>query len=351
MSLLETTISRIGGLDQAAMAAIRSHQNNLTKPPGSLGVLEELSIQIGGITGEAFPSVTKKAVAVMAADHGVVAEGVSVFPQEVTAQMVLNFCRGGAAINVLARHGGADVVVVDVGVAVPVDDPKVIAAKVRPGTANMARGPAMSRDEAIRAIETGIALAEDLAGKGYQLLATGEMGIGNTTAASALMAVFTGHSAVEVSGRGTGLDEAGLSHKAAVIDRALLLNRPNPADPLDVLAKVGGLEIAALAGLIIGAAARRVPIVIDGFISSAAALVASRIAPAVLPYMIASHCSAEQAHRRLLQALELKPVLELEMRLGEGTGAALAFHLIEASLKILREMATFTSAGVSNQNE
>lgn len=349
MQLFEKTLAKIGDLNQSVIEEIRQHQNNLTKPQGSLGVLEEISIQLGGITGNKFPTITKKAVVVMAGDHGVVAEGVSAFPQEVTPQMVLNFTHGGAAINVLSRHAGAEVVVVDVGVATPIVHEKVLAMNVRPGTANMAQGPAMSREEAVKAVEVGITVAEDLISKGYELLATGEMGIGNTTASSAIIAAFMGISAREVTGRGTGLDKSGITHKEAVIDRALAVNKPDATDPWDVLAKVGGLEIAGLAGLILGAAAHRIPVVIDGFISSAAALVASKLAPKSLNFMIASHCSAEMAHRKLLQYLKLKPVLELEMRLGEGTGAVLSFHLIEAALKIIKEMATFESAGVSGQ--
>lgn len=285
----------------------------------------------------------------MAADHGVVTEGVSAFPQEVTQQMVMNFVQGGAAINVLSRHSGADVVLVDVGVATPIHHEKVISMNVRTGTANMAKGSAMTREEAIKAVEVGIKVAEDLIANGYDLLATGEMGIGNTTASSAIIAAFLGVTAREVTGRGTGLNSQGVSHKEEIIDQALAVNKPNATDPLDVLAKVGGLEIAALAGLILGAAAHRVPVVIDGFISSAAALTASKLSSESLNYIIASHSSAEMAHRKLLQYLKLKPILELEMRLGEGTGAVLAFHLIEAALKILKEMATFESAGVSGQ--
>lgn len=347
MNLLEKTIANIKEVNEQVRQEIRNHQNQLTKPPGSLGILEELSVQIGGITGQKFPEITKKAVAVMAGDHGVCAEKVSAYPQEVTPQMVLNFVQGGAAINVLARHIGARVIVVDVGVATPIVHEQVLSRKVKLGTANMVKGPAMSREEAVQALEVGITLATDLIAEGYQLLATGDMGIGNTTASSAIMATFLNLPASDVTGRGTGLDQQAVLHKAQVIERAIAINKPNPQDPIDVLAKVGGLEIGALAGLILGAAANRVPVVIDGFISTSAALVAGKIAPKSLPYMIASHCSAEMAHRKLLEYLKLKPILELEMRLGEGTGAVLAFNLIEASLKILKEMATFEAAGVS----
>jgi nicotinate-nucleotide--dimethylbenzimidazole phosphoribosyltransferase len=347
MELLERTIAQIGDLNQGVMAEIADHQNQLTKPPGSLGILEELAIRLGGITGEKFPEITRRVVAVMAGDHGVTIEKISAYPPEVTPQMVMNFVQGGAAINVLARQNGAQVVVVDVGVAAPVHHQKVLSRKVRPGTANLAAGPAMNRDEAVQSLEVGISVADDLINQGYQILATGEMGIGNTTASSAIMAAFLKIPAREVTGRGTGIDPEAVLHKEQVIDRALALNNPDPEDPLDVLAKVGGLEIGALAGLILGAAARRKPVVIDGFISTTAALLALKLAPRSFPYMIASHCSAEMAHRKLLKYLELKPVLELEMRLGEGTGAALAFNLIEAALRINREMATFAQAGVS----
>lgn len=347
MQLVGQTIAQIGDLNEAVMAEIAEHQRQLTKPPGSLGVLEELAIRLGGITGEKFPNINPKAIVVMAGDHGVTTEKISAYPAEVTPQMALNFARGGAAINVLARQAGARVMVVDVGIAAPVEHEAILSRKVRPGTANMAAGPAMSREEAVQTLEVGIMVAEDLSKEGYQILATGEMGIGNTTASSAIMAAFLGIPAREVTGRGTGIDPAAVLHKAQVIDRALVLNQPDPADPLDVLAKVGGLEIGALAGLILGAAARRKPIVIDGFISTTAALIAVKLAPKSLPFIIASHCSAEKAHRKLLNYLQLKPVLELEMRLGEGTGAVLAFHLIEAAVRINREMATFASAGVS----
>lgn len=351
MSLLEQTITNIKELDQTIINEVKEYQKRLTKPQGSLGILEEISIRLGGITGQKCPDLRKKAVVVMAADHGVVAEGVSAFPGEVTRQMVDNFVQGGAAINVLSRHTGVDVFIVDVGVAASLEHPRVISRKIKPGTDNMAQGPAMTRSEAIQALEVGIKVADDLLGKGYRMLATGEMGIGNTTASSALVAAFLGVPAVEVAGRGTGINAAAVKHKAEVIDRALAVNRPDPNDPLDVLAKVGGLEIAALAGLMLGTAAKRAPIVIDGFISSAAALVSFKLAPRSLDYMIASHCSAETAHRKLLQYMGLKPILELEMRLGEGTGAVLAFPLIEAAVKIVEEMATFESAGVAGAND
>lgn len=350
MSLLEDTLNQIGPLNREVMAEVRKQLDQLTKPTGSLGVLEDIATQLGGMTNHPFPNVSKKAVVVMAADHGVAAEGVSAYPQEVTVQMVQNFVNGGAAINVLARQTGAAVVVVDLGVAGPVVSPQVRACKIRPGTANIARGPAMSRAEAMRALEVGMEQAAELSTQGYQLLATGEMGIGNTTPSSALAAVFMRVAPAEVTGRGTGLSSPGVAHKEEMIRRALDVNRPDPDDPLGTLAAVGGLEIAGLAGLILGAAARRIPVVIDGFITTAAALVASRFKPQVLDYVLASHCSAEFAHRRLLNYLKLRPMIDLDLRLGEGTGAILAFPLIEAATRLLREMATFETARVSNRS-
>lgn len=350
MDRLEQTIAGIAPLDQRVMKEIREHQDNLTKPPGSLGMLEKIAVQIGGITGQKEPSVHKKAVVVMAADHGVVDRGVSAYPREVTGQMLLNFAAGGAAINVLARHAGAEIIVVDVGAACPVEHPKVISRRIRFGTGDMTEGPAMTETEARRAIDAGIEVALGLASEGCQLLATGEMGIGNSTASSAMMACFLGLPPGKTVGRGAGLDREGILRKERAVSLALSLNKPNPARPLDVVAKVGGLEIAALTGLILGAAYRRIPVVVDGFISTIAALTAVRMAPVSGEYLIASHCSAEKAHRTLLHYMRLRPLLELRMRLGEGTGAVMAFHLIEAALKINKEMSTFESAGVARKS-
>jgi nicotinate-nucleotide--dimethylbenzimidazole phosphoribosyltransferase len=285
----------------------------------------------------------------MAGDHGVCEEGVSAFPPEVTPQMVLNFLDGGAAVNVLARHGGAEVLCVDVGVASELSHERLISRKVRPGTRNLAKEAAMTREETLAAMQVGYELALELAKDGVGLFATGEMGIGNTTPSAAMLAVFAGVSPEAVVGRGTGIDDARLKHKREVLARALEVNRPDPADPLDVLSKVGGLEIAGLTGLILGAAAAGKPIVIDGFISSAAALAASRMSPASKAYMIASHLSDEQGHRLMLETLGLQQMITLDMRLGEGTGAVLCFHLVEAAVRIMAEMATFGSAGVSNK--
>lgn len=349
MNRLEQTIGRIRPLDEDAMAAARDHLDRLTKPPGSLGVLEHLAARLAGIFGE-FPltdKLGKKAIVVMAGDHGVCEEGVSAFPQEVTPQMVHNFLAGGAAVNVLARLAGADVVCVDMGMKTDVIHERLRVGKVKNGTDNMVKGPAMSREEAVRSIEAGIAVAEDLAAAGYGVLATGEMGIGNTTPSAAMLAVFAGVDAAEAVGRGTGVDDAGLARKREAVRKAIAVNGPEADDPIGVLAKVGGLEIAGLAGLAIGAAASGLPLVVDGFISTMAAVAACKIAPGVKDYLIASHLSDETGHRLALGLLELSPMVHLSMRLGEGTGAALAFPLIDAAKAIVEQMATFDGAGIS----
>jgi nicotinate-nucleotide--dimethylbenzimidazole phosphoribosyltransferase len=350
LSKLEETVRRIGPLDEAAMAAARARQDSLTKPRGSLGRLEELATQLAGIQGRPIPRVERKAVITMAADHGVAREGVSAYPVEVTAQMVANFLRGGAAINVLARQAGARVIVVDMGVAVDLPEhPLLVSRKIAYGTQSLTRGPAMSREQAIRAIEVGIEVVEMEVARGLDIVATGDMGIGNTTPSSALVATLAGIDVRAATGRGTGVDDSGLERKIEAILQGIAVNHPDPADALDALAKVGGFEIAGLAGVIVGAAANRVAVVVDGFISGAAALVAAGIAPAVRPYLIAGHRSVEGGHAYALQHLGLRPLLDLEMRLGEGTGAVLAMGLIEAAARILGEMATFADAGVSDK--
>ncbi len=349
-TLLSETLAAIGPLDGAAMEAARARQRELTKPEGSLGRLEDLAVQLAGIGGSARPRIAHPAIITMAGDHGVARQGVSAYPPEVTPQMVANFLSGGAAINVLARHAGARVVVVDMGVAAALPaHPGLLDRKIAPGTADMSEGPAMTRAQAVQALEAGIAVAQDQIGQGVDLIGTGDMGIGNTTASSAIVAVLSGRPPAEVTGRGTGVDDAGLAHKIAVIERALALNRPDPADPLDVLAKVGGLEIGALAGAMLGAAARRVPVLVDGFISGAAALLVCRLAPAAQPYLIAAHRSVERGHRVVLELLGMEPLLDLGMRLGEGTGAALGVSLCAAACKILDEMATFEEARVAGR--
>ena len=333
--------------DATAAAAARERQNSLTKPQGSLGRLEELSIQLAAI-GKRF--VDRKAVIVMAADHGVAAEGVSAYPSEVTPQMVLNFVRGGAAINVLARQANARITVVDIGVNFDFDlSLPIVQRKVMRGTRNMAREAAMTCEQAEQAIQVGMDVVQSEIAKGLDIVATGDMGIGNTTPSAAIVSVITGEPVARVTGRGTGVDEAGLQRKVAMIEKAIAINKPDPKNPMDVLSKVGGLEIAGIAGVIIGAASGGIPVVIDGFISGAAALIACQLAPEVKPYLIAAHQSVEIGHRVMLDHIGLRPLLDMNLRLGEGTGAVLAFHLIEAATRILNEMATFEEAGVSEK--
>ncbi|HEY80685.1 MAG TPA: nicotinate-nucleotide--dimethylbenzimidazole phosphoribosyltransferase [Caldilineae bacterium] len=347
---LTDLIVQIQPLDEDAMAAARARQDQLTKPQGSLGRLEELAIQIAGMTGQARPRLQHKVITVMAGDHGVAAEGVSAFPQEVTPQMVLNFLNGGAAINALARHVGARVVVVDMGVAADLPDlPGLVKKKIAFGTANMAHSPAMTRAQAEQAILAGAEVVEAEMARGLDVLGTGDMGIANTTPSAAIAAAFTGQDPASIVGRGTGLDDAGVQHKIDVVRRALARHQPDPADALDVLAKVGGFEIAGLTGAILATAAHRRPVVVDGFISTAAAMIAAGLAPAVRPYLIASHHSQEQGHAIMLDWLGLKPLLDLNLRLGEGTGAALAISLAEAACKVLDEMATFAEAAVAGK--
>lgn len=352
MDKINQTINSIKPLDERAMAEARKRQDNLTKPQGSLGQLETLSIQVAGIKGHPRPQISHKVIFTLAADHGVTEEGVSAYPSEVTPQMVYNFLRGGAAINVLARHAGARVVVADLGVASPLKShPDLRDKKVARGTQNMARVPAMSREEAIRTVETGIELVEDELPKGIDILGTGDMGIGNTTPSSAIAAALTGVDVASVTGRGTGLNDGEWERKVKIIQKALEINRPNPKDAIDVLSKVGGFEIGGIAGVILAGARYQIPVVLDGFISGAAALIAVSLTPHVKPYLIASHQSVEQGHKIILAYLGLKPLLNLDLRLGEGTGAALGISLVEASLKILDEMATFAEAGVSGKND
>ncbi len=348
MNKLEQTIKLIKPLDKAAMAEVQSRQDTLTKPPGSLGRLEELSIQLAGIQGKARPQIKDKAMITMAGDHGVVAEKIGNWPQEVTAQMVENFLRGGAGINVLARHVGARITIVDMGVASDLKpNPQLLTRKIGYGTKNMCLGPAMTNEQAVKAIEAGIDIVNKEVSLGLDIVGTGDMGIGNTTASSAICAAMTGKPVSEVTGRGTGLTDEQLAHKVAVIKRALAVNHPDPSQPLDVLAKVGGFEIGGLVGVMLGAAARRIPVVIDGFISGAAALIAVALAPQLKDLIIPAHVSAEAGHPALLKHLGLKPLLDLGMCLGEGTGAVLGIFLAEAAARTLNEMATFAEAGVS----
>ena len=346
--LLSNIIGMTTPLDSQAMADARLRQDILTKPQGSLGRLEELSIQLAGIQGKPIPHIRHKAIVTMAGDHGVVAEGVSAFPQEVTAQMVYNFLGGGAGINVITRQVGARIIVVDMGVATGLEpDSQLLSRKVAFGTQNMSQGPAMTREQAARAVDTGIEVVASEVAKGLDIVGTGDMGIGNTTASSAICAVMTGKSVAEVTGRGTGIADKQLTYKVKVIKRALAVNRPDPKQPLDVLAKVGGFEIGGLVGVMLAAAAHRIPVVIDGFISGAAALIATALSPELKDFLIAAHVSAEAGHQLLLKHLGLKPLLDLGMRLGEGTGAALGIFLAEAAARVLAEMSTYAEAGVS----
>jgi nicotinate-nucleotide--dimethylbenzimidazole phosphoribosyltransferase len=347
---MTSIIERILPLDQPAMQKARQRQDDLTKPRGSLGRLESLSIQIAGITGSLLPKIGRKSVIVMAGDHGVVAEGVSAYPQEVTAQMVMNFLRGGAAINVLAKHAGANVMVVDMGMVIDLPAlPGLLVRKIGHGTGNISQEPAMTRQQALAGIQAGVDLVEDELKQGLSLVATGDMGIGNTTPSAAIASALTSLPAHQFVGRGTGIDDNGLNRKILAIERALAINQPDPLDGLDVMAKVGGFEIAGLTGVILGAAANRLPIVVDGFISTAAAMVAASLAPQTCDYMIAAHRSQESGHNLMLEWLKLSPILDLQMRLGEGTGAVLAMMLVEAACKVLTEMATFSEAGVTDK--
>ena len=348
---LQDVLGQIPSPDNALLALARARLDRLTKPVGSLGRLEELAVQYARITGEVKPNVPRGVIFTFAADHGVVREGVSAYPQEVTPQMVLNFLRGGAGVNVLARHAGVEVRVVDIGVAHDFGNvPELIHKKIMPGTKNLLTEPAMSRQQAEQAIMVGVELATDAAREGIGLIGTGDMGIGNTTASAAITAVITGRSVSEVTGRGTGIDDEAHARKVQVIERALALHQPSREDAIDVLSKVGGLEIAGLTGLILGAAASRVPVVLDGFIAGAAALIAAGLQPRCRDYMIASHRSVERGHQVMLDYLGLKPLLDLDLRLGEGTGACLGMSLVYAAIKIMTEMATFGEAGVSERN-
>jgi nicotinate-nucleotide--dimethylbenzimidazole phosphoribosyltransferase len=349
MKLLKETVQKIGELNQEKMSEARKRLDSLTKPPGSLGKLEELAIKLAGISGELFPRVDHKAHILMAGDHGVVAEGISAFPQEVTTQMIYNFLHNGAAINVLAKQMGVTVTIIDIGVAGNIEAEGLVVRKVKPGTDNFVLGPAMSHQEAVACLETGIEVVSEIIDQGANLIGTGEMGIGNTTSSSAILAAITGLPLEELVGRGTGIDEGKLEHKRGVISRALKVNRPDSKNGIDVLTKVGGLEIGGLAGVMLGSAARRAPVVVDGLISGAAALIACQIEPLVKDYLIPSHRSVEPGHIKIYEYLGLEPMLELKMRLGEGTGAVLAMNLVEAATRIIREMATFEEARISGK--
>lgn len=365
---LSVTLNKISSIDEIFCEIAQKRLDNLTKPLGSLGRLEEFARRLVAITENTMPVLDKKVIFTFAGDHGVVEEGVSAFPKEVTRQMVLNFLNGGAGINVLARHAGAEVVVIDIGVdfdwglsqdlrakqSEAVESglspcTAFISKKIIMGTKNMRKGPAMTRQEAERCIGVGIELADEYARKGYQIFGTGDMGIGNTTPSSAIAAVLTGKSVSEVTGRGTGIGDKAFRNKIKVIEDAIALNKPDSKDPVDVLSKVGGAEIGGIAGLVIGAATNRIPVVVDGFISTAGALIAYCIELKTKDYMFVAHNSIEIGHKAMLEKIGLRPILDLDLRLGEGTGAALAMLMIEAGLKIYKEMATFGEAGVAEK--
>lgn len=342
--------ARIEAVDQSWLQKAASRQLTLTKPPGSLGRLEETANRLAAIQRTIAPNVSRKRIYVVAADHGVTDEGVSAYPREVTAQMVENFLAGGAAINVLGRHGDIDLKVVDAGVdAGLAARAGLIDVKRLRGTANFARGPAMNRVEAERLVSAGIELARAARNDGIRLLGIGEMGIGNTTAASAITAALLQTDPRDLTDRGTGIDDRVLNHKIEVIRRSLVVNQPDGNDPIDVLAKVGGAEIAVMMGLVIGAAIEGVAVIADGFISTAAAALAVSLCPSARGYLFLAHRSVERGHAALIRLLLLEPLLDLKMRLGEGTGAALAMHVVDASTRLLGEMATFTEANVSDK--
>jgi len=349
MDIVQTTLTRIKPVNSKLLAQTQAKLDNKTKPPGSLGRLEEFARRVAAINGTLEPDTSRKVVFTFAGDHGIVEEGVSLYPKEVTTQMVFNFLAGGAGVNVLARHVGAEVRVVDVGVDHDFDNaPGMLHRKVARGTRNFAKGPAMTREETLAALQVGIELADACKTEGIGLIGTGEMGIGNTSPSSAIIAAISGLSVRDLTHRGTGINDTALEHKIRVIEQGLALNKPDAKDPLDVLTKVGGLEIAAIAGLVLGCAANSIPVVIDGFISTAGALIASELHPHVRDYIFAAHQSVEIGHSFMLERIGVRPILDLDFRLGEGTGAALAMGLIDAGVKVLKEMATFEQAGVSH---
>ncbi|WP_010247533.1 nicotinate-nucleotide--dimethylbenzimidazole phosphoribosyltransferase [Acetivibrio cellulolyticus] len=343
---MEKVLESIGKLDEKFMAEAQVRLDSLTKPIGSLGKLEEVVRRIVGITGKLYPKVDKKTVIIMCADNGVVEEGVSSCPKSVTSSVTRNFTKGITAVNVLSKCANADIAVVDIGVDDDINCDGIINRKIRKGTWNIAKGPAMERDEAIKAIEAGIDIVRCLCEKGVNLLGTGEMGVGNTTTSSAVSSVLTGIDVEVMVGRGAGLTSEGMTNKIEVIRKAIEINKPDPKDPIDVLAKLGGLDIAGLVGCFIGAARYRIPILIDGFISATAALCAVAIKPEVRNYMFPSHGSAEPGSRKVLEALGMEPFLNLDMRVGEGTGAAIAFQLIDCAFAAYTQMGTFGDAKI-----
>ena len=348
MENIDEVLNRIKPVDEDFYKMAQERLDSLTKPKRSLGKLEDLAKRYMAIKEDLNPRIGNKVIYTLAGDHGVYEEGVSLYPKEVTAQMVYNFLRGGAAINVLARHVGAKIMVVDMGVDHEFPPAEgLLIKKVARGTKNIAVGPAMTKEEALTALMIGIRLVDESGG--MDIVGLGDMGIANTTPSSAIFAAISGEPVHKVTGRGTGIDDLMLKRKVEVIERAIEVNRPVRADPLDVLSKLGGFEIAGITGMIIGASSRRIPVVIDGFISTAGAMIAAHMNPTIKDYLFASHCSAETGHSLMLQEMGLEPILNLSMRLGEGTGAALGISIIEAGVKVMSEMATFQEAGVSGE--
>ncbi|MEF8798327.1 MAG: nicotinate-nucleotide--dimethylbenzimidazole phosphoribosyltransferase [Candidatus Bipolaricaulota bacterium] len=347
MSKISDLTKGVDGVDKEMREKASKRMDNLTKPKGSLGQLEELAIKVAGICREMNPSLENKYSFVFAGDHGVTAEGVSAYPQEVTVQMLANFVREGAAINVLGNQADSEVIVVDVGVASRDIPSSVVDEKISEGTDSLIRGPAMSREEALASIQVGYRIVDEVADSGLDLLGVGDMGIGNTTPSSAITAVMTDSKPEDVTGRGTGIDQKSLRRKISVVEEGLQINRPDPADPLDVLSKVGGYEIGAIAGAYLAGAANEVPILLDGFITTSGALIAQGLEPKVTNYMIASHNSVEKGHKQAHEKLGLEPLLDLDLRLGEGTGAALAMPVVESAMLVLNDMYTFEEAGIS----
>lgn len=350
MNLLQETLAKIKPLDAEVMAKVQARLDSLTKPPGSLGRLEDMVKQFAGVTGVERPEIPRKSMILTAADHGVAHLGVSAYPIETTLQMTRNYVLSkGAVANALSRHCGADLVVVDMGVAGDLSGvPGILQRKIAYGTQNFTAGPAMTREQAVRALETGIAIVNEQVNKGYRLFTVGEMGIGNTTASAAILAAFTGMTAEEVTGRGTGVSDSRMTVKIEAVRKALAINKPDPHDGIDVLSKVGGFELGGLAGIMLGAAARRSLVVLDGFNAGAAALIAHALHPGCKGYIMGSHVSAEQAHQKMIKILGLEPCVDMGLRLGEATGASLVVNFLDAAIKLLQEMATFEDAGVAN---
>ena len=347
MELLQQTIRRIEGLDQEMVATAQTRVDSLIKPPKSLGKLEDLAVQLAGITGKLYPDIDQKAIIVMAADHGVYDEGISSNPQEVTFGQTLSFPKGLTGVCAIGRVSGAKIVAVDIGVKGEIpSDAGVLIRKIKNGTDNIAKGPAMTRAEAIRAIEVGIEIANEEIKNGVNLLGTGEMGIGNTTPSTAILATLANCDPLEITGRGAGVGHGGILHKVEVIKKAIEINQPNRADAIDVLAKVGGLEIGGMAGVMLAAASNKIPVVIDGYISTVAAIIAAAIEPKAKAYFIPSHASAEPGGQKASELLGLQPMLQMDMCLGEGSGAALAFPIVDAASHMMKHMATFAEVGM-----